>query len=181
MAGFYDVGAGYDLQPEILGIDDDEEMGADYLIGAPLARAMPVRRAAQRVVRAAPQVARRVGLPRERVSADGVYCMGFPTTAVAALATANATALPQQVFKIERLSIPDTISASFLINSFNIGAKNQFVTVDPVPGEAFRSGAVGANMELGTTQPGINVTLNITNITGGALNFNAAVFGRGIA
>jgi hypothetical protein len=180
MPSLYELGAGLDVQPEYLGYDDDALMGAEYLMGAGLPMRRPAARPGSAVQRPAPRPAAQQFQPKQ-VSADGLYCMGFPTTAVAALATANVTSLPQQIFKIERLSIPDTIAVAFLINALNIGAKNQFVTVDPVPGEAFRSGATGAVMELGVTQPGINVTLNVTNITGGALNFNAAIFGRGVA
>ncbi len=105
---------------------------------------------------------------------------GFPTTAVAAAAAAVIVTQPQRLFRPERLSIPDAIAEAFLVTALNIGTTNQFGSVDPIPGGIFKASAVGVVLKLDTAQVGNNISIAVTNITGGALNFNAALIGPAI-
>jgi hypothetical protein len=106
---------------------------------------------------------------------------GFPTTAVAAApGAAVIVTQPQRLFRPERLSIPDAIAEAFLVTALNIGTTNQFGSVDPVPGGVFKASAVGVVLKLDTAQVGNNISIAVTNITGGILNFNAALIGPAI-
>ena len=99
---------------------------------------------------------------------------------IAAAATANVIGRPQVTFRPDRLVIPATIAASFLINSFTIGRLPQFVSNGAVPAEAFSQAAVGVRLKTDTAQISQEVTLNVTNISGAALRFTAALFGPAV-
>lgn len=100
--------------------------------------------------------------------------------AIAAGATANVTTRPQVTFRPDRLIVAATIAASFLINDIKIGRASQFIAGVAVPAEAFTQGAFGVRMKLDTAQISQDVTLNVTNTSGGALRFNAALIGPAV-
>lgn len=108
--------------------------------------------------------------------------MGLDSGAVliAAGATGNVTDRPQKLFRPERLAVPASIAAMFILNSLNIGTVNQFVSNTAVPCETFQEGGVGVGLRGDTAHPGLDITASVTNISGGALRFRATLFGSSV-
>jgi hypothetical protein len=100
--------------------------------------------------------------------------------AVVAAATVVITARPQIVFRPDRFVVAATIAASFTINDLRIGKNSQFVSGGGISAEIYSSIAVGTKMKLDTCQTGQDVTLNITNTSGAALQFFSALIGPSI-
>lgn len=105
------------------------------------------------------------------------YPLGFPTTSIAAGASANVTATTQVLFRGRRLIIPSRIASSVLIDDFKVGKNSQFPSSGPVPGRAFTESAVGVDLALDTAQVAQSITLAVTNTSLAAINFNAALLG----
>ena len=105
------------------------------------------------------------------------FPLGFPTTALAAAATANIQTQPQVPFRGRRLAIPSDIAGSILVNDLKIGNASMFPNSNPVPGRMFSELAVGIDLNLDTAQISQVVSLNVTNTSGGAVTFNAAIIG----
>jgi hypothetical protein len=105
------------------------------------------------------------------------FPLGFPTTALAAATTANVQTQPQVPFRGRRLAIPSDIAGSILVNDLKIGNASMFPNSNPVPGRMFSELAVGIDLNLDTAQISQVVSLNVTNTSGGAVVFNAAIIG----
>ena len=138
--------------------------------------ASPARVAAERQLamrNAAMVVPRQVTKARE-------YPLGFPTTALAASTTATISAAPQIPFRGRRLLIPSDIAGSILINDIKVGQASQFPASNPVPGRAFTELGVGVDLNLDTAQISQVVSLNVTNTSGAAVSFNAAIIGTAV-
>lgn len=105
------------------------------------------------------------------------FPLGFPTTALAAAATANIQTQPQVPFRGRRLAIPSDIAGSILVNDLKIGNASMFPNSNPVPGRMFSELAVGIDLNLDTAQISQVVSLNVTNTSGGSVTFNAAIIG----
>ena len=109
------------------------------------------------------------------------YVMGIDSVAtIAAAATSSLTSRPQVVFRPDRLVVPSTIAGSFLINDLKVGKNSQFVNGTAVPAEAFTQGAVGVRLKMDTTQISQDILISVTNISAGALRFNAALIGPAV-
>lgn len=119
-------------------------------------------------------------LVNRQVTKAREYPLGFPTTNVAAAATANITTRPQVPFRGRRLIIPSDIAGSFLITDLKVGKNSMFPTSDPVPARAFTELGVGVDLNLDTAQISQNVTLSVENTSGAALDFNAALIGTAV-
>jgi hypothetical protein len=105
------------------------------------------------------------------------FPLGFPTTSIAAAATANIQTQPQVPFRARRLCIPSDIAGSILINDLKIGNASMFPNSNPVPGRMFTELGVGVDLNLDTAQISQVVSLNVTNTSGGAVTFNAGLIG----
>lgn len=173
----YEIGD-YDVGDDIIGDDDlDALLGDDMEIGARRRRAPARRQAPQR------QMQTRSGtvLRQTQPSKSREYVLGFDTVStVAAASTANATAQPQVIFRPERLVVSGAIAASFLINDFKVGKNSQFAASGAVPADAFGPNAFGVRLKCDTAQISNTLTLNVSNISGGALRFTAALFGEAV-
>jgi hypothetical protein len=109
------------------------------------------------------------------------YVLGFDSvTTVAAAATAVITTRPQVVFRPDRLVIPASIAPAFLLNDLKVGKNSQFAAATAVPAEVFTQGAFGVRLKNDTAQVSMDIILNVTNISGGALRFNAALIGPAV-
>ncbi|MFH1010986.1 MAG: hypothetical protein V1784_07110 [bacterium] len=167
------------LGDEILG---DDILGAEDMVGAfarpsPGAIAQPSPGAiAQRVAQTG-QVVRSSEPTRSREQV-----LGFDSGAagVAAAATANIISRPQVVFRPDRLVVPATIAAAFLLNDIRIGRSSQLCSGGGVPCEAFTQTAFGVRMKMDTAQVSMDVALNVTNISAGLLRFFAALIGPSV-
>jgi len=118
-------------------------------------------------------------VPRQ-VTKAREYPLGFPTTAVGAGASATINAQPQVPFRGRRLIIPSDIAGAFLINDLKVGKNSMFPTSNPVPARAFTELGVGTDLNLDTAQISQLVSLSVTNTSGAALNFNAALIGTAV-
>ena len=109
------------------------------------------------------------------------YPLGFDSVAnVAAAATAIVNSQPQVVFRPDRLVIPAAIAGSFVVNDLRIGKNSQFANATPVPASVFAETAFGVSLKCDTAQISQVISLNVTNISGGALQFRAALIGPAI-
>lgn len=109
------------------------------------------------------------------------YVLGMDSVVtVAAGATINITAQPQVVFRPERLVISSAIATSFLLNDFKVGKNSQFASSGAVPADAFAPTAFGVMLKCDTAQISNTLTMNVTNISAGALRFLASVFGEAV-
>jgi len=118
-------------------------------------------------------------VPRQ-VTKAREYPLGFPTTTIAAGASAVINAQPQVPFRGRRLIIPSDIAGSILITDLKIGKNSMFPTSNPVPGRAFTELGVGVDLNLDTAQISQIVSISVTNTSGAALDFNAALIGTAI-
>lgn len=109
--------------------------------------------------------------------------LGFDSGAagVAALATANITANPQKVFRPERIAVNSAIAASFTLNILLIGTNNQLIGAGAVSCDTFSTLAVATRMKMDTAQINSTITMNVTNLTGGALRFLASLIGTTVS
>ena len=106
-----------------------------------------------------------------------VQSIGFATLALAPNTTVDIPSRPQALFRGTRLVIPTSIAASVVIEDIKVGRSSQFVASGSQPGEAFMATATGDNVSLDTAQPGMDITLKITNVSGVAIDFRATLFG----
>lgn len=107
-----------------------------------------------------------------------VLYLGFQSAAaIAAGATANISANPQDVFKPRKLIIPASIAPAFVINDIKVGNISQLSSSDPVPAEAFVADSVAGDVAFDTAQVSQQITFNVTNISGAPTIFRAAING----
>lgn len=170
--GDYEIG-----DDDVVGDELDALLGDDYEVGAR-------RRAPQRAMarRAAPVRTSSGSVIRQSTPTKSrEYVMGFDSVStVAAAATANVTAQPQVVFRPERLVVSSAIASSFLINDFKVGKNSQLAASGAIPADAFTPNAFGVRLKCDTAQISNVITLNVSNISGGALRFTAALFGEAV-
>lgn len=101
------------------------------------------------------------------------------TGAVAAGTSVTITSRPQTIaFKPERVIIPSTIAPLFTVDDIKVGNKSQFVQSGSLPGEAFLPTLFDGQMEMDTVQTSQDFVMQITNISGAAVTFRAAVYGK---
>jgi hypothetical protein len=66
----------------------------------------------------------------------------------------------------------------FIINDIKVGKDSQLAASGNLPAEAFSNLSVGVRMELDTAEPGIVITLTVTNAdTTGPHDFRAVLYG----
>lgn len=195
----YDIGAEFDIGDDYLvgdeldaesGADDDMSAllaaasGDDYLVGAR-------RRAARGGLRVRPQqaaalarvkLAQQAALVRQPAfNKSREYVIGFDsTTTVAAAAQATITARPQVPFRGERLIVPSDIAGSFVIDDIRVGKNSQLVAAGAIPARTFEQTGVGVRLRLDTCQVSMDLILQVTNISGGALRFRASMIGLAV-
>jgi hypothetical protein len=91
--------------------------------------------------------------------------IGFDSvTAVVKSTSARLTQRPQVLFRPERLSVDDTLSAFFTIDDIKVGNKSQLVSSGSLPASTFSSKAFGMRLKMDTADPAIDLVLAVTNI-----------------
>lgn len=177
-----------------------DEVGAPvYRRKAP--RRAPMRRPMQRPMRGpGGMVARRPAAPSpmqmalaERRALAGAildkrgptkareYPLGFASAAaVAAGASARITTRPQVPFRIDRLVVPSDIAGLFTIDDVKVGKNSQFAAEGAVPARIFQENGVGVTLKGDTAQVSMDVTISVTNISGAAATFRAAIIGPAV-
>lgn len=142
---------------------------AAYQAAMMQAAAMKQAAAGAVVTEQRPTRARRLVLP---MSSSGT---------VAAAASATITARPQnQAFKPQRIVIPATIAPNFTIQDIKVGNISQLAQSGDLPAEAFVQTLFDGEMDMDTCQTSQDFVIQLTNISGAASQFRAAVYGRAV-
>jgi len=76
--------------------------------------------------------------------------------------------------------IPSDIAGALLVNDLKVGKNSQFATQGPVPARVYSEFGVGVDMNLDTAQISQQISLNVTNTSGAAVTFNAAILGTAV-
>lgn len=174
---------GYEGITEIMG---DDEAGAEFVgdeSGDDLMGASKKR--------AARNAAMKNALLRKRIGAGALlrslaprsareYVIGLGSTAIPAGASANIGVQPQVLFRPERIVIPSTIAADFLITDIKVGKNSQLVAPGAIPAIVFAENAFGVRLKMDTSQIAQFVTLSITNQNAAARNFQGAIIGPAV-
>ena len=187
-------------------IGDDESGADDILAGAlPKKRGMPRRMPMRAPMRkpagyGSPLAARQAlakramveALAERRAMAGALlkerqptrareYPLGFVSAAaVAAGASTRITTRPQVPFRIDRLVVPSDLAGLFTIDDVKVGKNSQFAAEGAVPARIFQENGVGVCLKGDTAQISMDVTLSVTNISGAASFFRAAIIGPAV-
>jgi hypothetical protein len=70
---------------------------------------------------------------------------------------------PQVLFRGERLAVPNSIVLNFDLEDIKVGKDSQLASPGSMPAECFSNLSVGVRMQLDTAEPGITITLSVTN------------------
>lgn len=177
---------------DIIGAEDivgaDLAFGADDIVGGyneldalfsgnPLVVGADLSRAGLEQALAARNA--RMVVPRQPTKARE-FPLGFPTTAIAASASATVQTQPQVAFRGRRLLIPSDIAGAILINDLKVGQASQFTSSNPVPGRCFTELGVGVDLNLDTAQISQFISLSVENTSGASVTFNAAIIGSSV-
>lgn len=109
------------------------------------------------------------------------YPLGFVSAAaVGAGASARITTRPQVPFRIDRLVVPSDLAGLFTIDDVKVGKNSQFAAEGAVPARIFQENGVGVCLKGDTAQISMDVTLSVTNISGAAAFFRAAIIGPAV-
>lgn len=199
------VGDDYD---DISGDDDDDALAGLELVGdddlAQLMMAAAGARRRKKKARRAAAMARRRGGPgaaaalRQRMMAAKLAQQSvvvrdrppmkareypLPITSPAAVPPglgATITINPQVPFRVERLTFSSDIAGSFTLDNFQVGKNPQFAAAGSLPCRVLQENAVGVRFRGDTAVPGITVTLQVTNISGGAAFLRGMIVGTAI-
>jgi hypothetical protein len=110
-----------------------------------------------------------------------ILSLGFDSVAtIAAGAQGTVNSQPQVVFRPDRVIVPNSIAASFLINDLKIGKNSMFISATAVPAQSFSHDAAGVGLKMDTAQVSQIISMTVTNISGGALRFIAALTGPAV-
>jgi len=105
------------------------------------------------------------------------YPLNFRQDAVAAGATVDIQANPQALFKGQRLVVPSFIAVFFDIEDLTVANKSQFVAPGALQASVFSENAVNVLQEFDSAQPGVLITLRVTNTDVDPQDFRATVIG----
>lgn len=118
------------------------------------------------------------------VSRQNQKARRFPSpvtaTVVAGGASATIAATPQTLFRPERLVVPASLAPSFVLTDLKVGNVSQFPNAGELPLEIFAQTGVDCTIELDTVNPALNLSVTVTNITGGSLTFRAGFIGTSV-
>ncbi|MFI4971185.1 MAG: hypothetical protein ACHP7H_00780 [Hyphomicrobiales bacterium] len=87
----------------------------------------------------------------------------LPLGVVAANQTQGIEQKPQVLFRGERLAVPNSIVLNFDMEDIKVGKDSQLASPGSMPSECFSNLSVGVRMQLDTAEPGITITLFVTN------------------
>ena len=87
----------------------------------------------------------------------------LPDSIVPAGQTQGIEQKPQVLFRGERLAVPNSIVLNFDLEDIKVGKDSQLASPGSMPSECFSNLSVGVRMQLDTAEPGITITLLVTN------------------
>lgn len=105
------------------------------------------------------------------------FPLGIVPTSVPALGAATIPAVPQDLFRTERLVIPSSIAFDFGLLDVKVGNTSQLVSGGEVPAALFSEVAIDTNVHFKTAAIGNQITLSVRNKTAGAIDFSAGMIG----
>lgn len=106
--------------------------------------------------------------------------LNFESAAVAAGASVVVTARPQTVFRPDQFIVPSTFGLAFTIDDIKIGNRSQYTAAGRASAVVFSEVSVNSQVKFDTAQGGIDVILNITNVSGEEADFFATMIGPAI-
>lgn len=163
------IGADDDLLDALVSGDGSSEIiGADLLVGAAPNKQAMLRALARR--KAGAVVHRQLDRKRR-------YPLGFTVTSVGAGASATIAALPQALFRSERLVIPSDIAFDLGVTDVKVGNTSQFAQNAEVPGAIFSEVAIDTRVGFDTAEVGNQISVAVRNKTLAAVEFTAALLG----
>ena len=109
-----------------------------------------------------------------------VQSIGFQSLQVQPHTSADIPTKPQVLFRGTRLIVGSAIAQFFTIDDIKVGRTSQFVATGSQPAEAFKDTATGDNVSLDTCRPGMDIVLQVTNVSDTAQDFRAALFGDAV-
>jgi hypothetical protein len=192
---FGEIGADLDLvagmgTSEIVGAEDDEEheeWGADedllnaLSIGAARRgkhkKANAFRRAAQKIAAFRKVDPGAVAIRQRDLNKRRRFPLGFQPTTVAAGATSNIPAAPQDMFRPERLVIPSDIAFDFGVQDVKVGNTSQLVSGGEVPAAIFTEVSIDTHVHFKTAEIGNQISVSVRNKTTGEIEFSAGIIG----
>jgi hypothetical protein len=173
--GNYDIlSAGDGLQ--FVGADQQRDQAAN-LMRAIMSGDMPaeIRQEAIKSIAAASGLVLKETTPQNART----FPLGFVSNgAIAAGASVTIVSRPQVLFKGQRLVVPSDVAGDFSIDDVKVGKNSQFVAEGAIPARVLQENAFGVSFELDTAQISQDITLSVTNISGAARVFRAALIGR---
>lgn len=194
---FGEIGAELDLvagtgTAEIVG--DDDEFGDDFEGEEDLLHALSVgaarqaKRGQHRKASALHRMARKIHAYR-KIDPGAVtikhgdlnkrrrFPLGFQPTTVAAGATSNIPAAPQDMFRPERLVIPSDTAFDFGIQDVKVGNTSQLVSGGEVPAAMFTEVSIDTHVHFKTAEIGNQLSVAVRNKTAAPIEFSAGVVG----
>jgi hypothetical protein len=109
-----------------------------------------------------------------------VQSIGFQSLQVQPHTSADIPTKPQVLFRGTRLIVGSAIAQFFTIDDIKVGRTSQFVATGSQPAEAIKDTATGDNVSLDTCRPGMDIVLQVTNVSDTAQDFRAALFGDAV-
>lgn len=105
------------------------------------------------------------------------YSLNFVADGVPAGATVDIQANPQSLFKGQRLVVPSNLGIFFELNDIVVANRSQLVSPGAASCVIYAEDAVNVLQEFDTAQPGVLITLRVTNTDVDDQNFRATIFG----
>jgi hypothetical protein len=108
------------------------------------------------------------------------FPIGFSAVGVDAIPPGTQSEIdqkPQVLFRGERLAVPASIVGNFDFNDIKVGKDSQLAAAGIMPTECFSNLSVGVTMQLDTAEPGILVSLFVTNNAGQGQEFRSVLYG----
>ncbi|MFZ5895546.1 MAG: hypothetical protein ACOY0T_31100 [Myxococcota bacterium] len=187
---FGDIGADFDLvsgngTSEIVGEDDDFGADEDLLhalsIGAARRgkhkKANAIQRVAQKIQEFRKIDPNAVAIRQRDLNKRRRFPLGFQPTTVAAGATSNIPAAPQDMFRPERLVIPSDAAFDFGVQDVKVGNTSQLVSGGEVPAALFTEVSIDTHVHFKTAEIGNQISVSVRNKTTGEIEFSAGIVG----
>ena len=182
--GYGDDGYGDQL---VVGADDSsgDEYGADRRYRhryhrRPMPRSAPRQRPQRQQLIQAHRMRHSKAVVSRGYTKSRVQSIGFQSLQVQPHTSADIPTKPQVLFRGTRLIVGSAIAPFFTIDDIKVGRTSQFVATGSQPAEAFKDTATGDNVSLDTCRPGMDIVLQVTNVSDTAQDFRAALFGDAI-
>ncbi len=105
------------------------------------------------------------------------YPLGFVPTTIAAGASSQIPAAPQNLFRPERLVIPSDIAFDTGVRDIKVGNTSQLVQSVEVPAALFSEVAINTGVTFDTAEVGNQVSVDARNKSGLAFEFSAGLVG----